>query len=467
MGLNTRTIVRVPTVVLAVCLGAASTGAMLLAGCSGGSSGSSVPSGTQPHGVKHRAASTPIQHVVVIIQENRTVDNIFNGFPGADTTRTGYDSNGNQHTLRQISFSNQCGPSHSHQQFVTEFNGGGMNGWDLASIACRNGYTLPDGAFAYVSPSETAGYWNVAKNYALADEVFQTNEGPSFPAHQYLIAGQSGGHGSDGNWAFAENGPGSSSHSDPFDEGGETGGHGCGGSQNADIVQIDMTSSYPGNEGNPTVPCKDYQTIFDLAMAQSPSLSWAYYAHRSGNLWSGVDAVQHLWQAGHHSITPETQVLTDIANHNLANIVYVTPSPRNSDHPHSSAEPAKAGPLWVAQVVNAIGQSSYWNNTTILVTWDDWGGWFDHAVYQGTMHPASNPADPYEYGFRVPLIVISPYVQAHMVDHTQRTFDSVMAYIEATFGLGSVGQQDTTTDDLSDMFNYGQTPLSFSPMPTH
>src|SRR5580700_5278032 len=158
--------------------------------------------------LRHGPATTPIQHVVVIIQENRTVDNIFNGFPGADTAQGGYDSHGNFHELRPISFSNTCGPSHSHGQFVTEFNGGSNNGWDLGSYSCTGSSTLPDGLFAYVQPSETEEYWAVASNYGLADEVLQTSEGPSFPAHQYLIAGQAGGHGSDAPWGFAENGGG-------------------------------------------------------------------------------------------------------------------------------------------------------------------------------------------------------------------------------------------------------------------
>jgi phospholipase C len=419
--------------------------------------------------LRHGPATTPIQHVVVIIQENRTVDNIFNGFPGADTAQGGYDSHGNFHELRPISFSNTCGPSHSHGQFVTEFNGGSNNGWDLGSYSCTGSSTLPDGLFAYVQPSETEEYWAVASNYGLADEVLQTSEGPSFPAHQYLIAGQAGGHGSDAPWGFAENGGGSSSGlkvHDPddgvFDDGGGDSKHSCGTTGNPSITQIDLTSAYPGNEGNPIFPCKDYETIFDLGM--NAGLTWKYYAHKAGNLRSGVDSVSHLWNnPSWHAVVPETTVLTDIANHNLANIVYVTPAPKTSDHPHASYQQPKAGPKWVAEVVNAIGQSSYWSNTTILITWDDWGGWFDHV---NPSHPPSLPTDPYEWGYRVPLIVVSPYTLAHNIDHTPRTFASVITYIESTFNLGSLGFQDGMTDNLSDMFNYSQEPLQFIAMPT-
>ncbi|MBV9647689.1 MAG: hypothetical protein JO043_09520 [Candidatus Eremiobacteraeota bacterium] len=413
----------------------------------------------------HAGASTPITHVVVIIQENRSVDNLFNGFPNADTTQYGYDSHGNLHVLQPVSLATECGGGHSHTSFVSEFNNGAMNGWDLNNIVCYHGQTLPDGMFAYVPGSETAAYWAAASNYALADEVFQGNEGPSFPAHQYLIAGQSGGHGADGTWAFAENGGGSSSSDDSVEQGPPVR-HSCS-NRKPIIAQIDFQSSYPGTEGNTTAPCKDYPTIFDLAMSHSPPLSWRYYANQAGTLWSAVDSIRHLWQRREGPTIPESTVLNDIASHQLPSIAYVTPSWRNSDHPHSSPVPAKAGPEWVARVVNAIGNDPYyWANTTILITWDDWGGWFDHAVYGSTMHPLSFPTDPYEYGFRVPLIVISPYVKAHLVDHTQRTFDSVITYIESTFALGSLGMQDSTTDDLSDMFDYSQQPLQFVPMPS-
>lgn len=408
----------------------------------------------------HRSASGLIQHVVVIVQENRSVDNIFNGFPGADTQNYGYDSYGRRHTLRQISFALQCDPLHTHPSFVADFNNGGMNGWNNGTYGCQPGSSLPDGVFAMVNPQETQAYWQVASNYALADGVFQANEGPSLPAHQYLIAGQSGGHGTDAPWALSENGNGSSSHLGPRDDDGSPTKLYCGSEPNQTVEQIDLDTPYPGYEGNYVVPCKDYETIFDLAMAQG--LTWKYYVHKVGSLWSGVDVVNHLWQnPAYRAIVPETVVLTDIANHQLANIVYVTPSPANSDHPHSKKESPYDGPNWVASVVNAIGNDPYyWGNTTILIVWDDWGGWFDHVA---TTHPFSE--DPYEWGFRVPLIVVSPYVNAHMVDHTPRNFDSIIAYIESTYGLGNLGMQDTDTDDLGDMFDYSQSPLQFVPMP--
>jgi phospholipase C len=415
----------------------------------------------------HHNATSLIQHVVVIVQENRSVDNLFNGFPGADTVQSGYDSKGNLHTLQPVSMSAECDPSHKHGAFVAEFRNGAMNGWNKESISCATGATLPDGVFAFVPQSETVAYWSMASNYGLADEVLQTNEGPSFPAHQYLIAGQSGGHGSDAPWAFSENGPGASSSkleypgSDSSNTADSEKGFGstyCGAPAKTTVVQIDLSTKYPGVEGNPAYPCKDYQTIFDLAT--NAGLSWAYYSHSSSSLWSGPDAVAHLWaNPSTRAIVPETNVLSDISAHRLANVVFVTPSGANSDHPHHVYVDPKSGPNWVSSIVDAIGNDPYyWSNTTILITWDDWGGWFDHVV---PTHPFTN--DPYEYGFRVPLVVVSPYVKAGIVDHTARNFDSVLTYIESTFGLPSLGMQDSQTDDLGSMFDYSQSPLPFIP----
>ena len=463
----------VPSRLARVLLSASASAALVAAaGCSNSGALSSVnPSPNQrPEQHGHRNATNLIQHVVVIVQENRTVDDMFNGFPQADTVPTGYDNKGNPHALQPVSLSAECDPSHKHGAFVAEFRNGALNGWTKESISCASGASLPDGVFAYVPQSETVAYWSMASNYGLADEVFQTNEGPSFPAHQYLIAGQSGGHGSDAPWAFSENGNKSSSSaletdSDTAGDGSDThnssgsGGHTyCGAPAKTTVVQINLSTQYPGTEGNPAFPCKDYQTIFDLA--SSAGLSSAYYSHSAGGLWSGPDAVKHLWtNPASRAIVPETNVLKDIAMHKLANVVFVTPSGANSDHPHKTYVDPKSGPNWVSSIVDAIGNDPYyWTNTTILITWDDWGGWFDHVK---PMHPF--PGDPYEDGFRVPFIVVSPYVKAHIVDHTPRNFDSALTYIESTFGLPSLGQQDSQTDDLSSMFDYTQQPLQFVP----
>jgi hypothetical protein len=111
------------------------------------------------------------------------------------------------------------------------------------------------------------------------------------------------------------------------------------------------------------------------------------------------------------------------------------------------------GPSWVALVVNAIGNSPYWSNTAVIVTWDDWGGWYDHVA-----PPILNS---YEYGFRVPMLVISPYAKLAYISHATHDFGSILKFAEATFGLPSLGYADVSADDHSDIFNFSQTPIVF------
>ena len=149
-------------------------------------------------------------------------------------------------------------------------------------------------------------------------------------------------------------------------------------------------------------------------------------------------------------------------NGTLAKLSYVIPCFANSDH---SSSTSNTGPLWVASVVNAIGESKYWDSTAILIVWDDWGGWFDHYTPE---HPSYNPSDPYEYGFRVPMLVVSPYVkQAGLVDHTVRNATSILSFIERVFGLGSLNTLDQYSDDLTAaIFDFRRTPLSYTPVST-
>jgi phospholipase C len=161
----------------------------------------------------------------------------------------------------------------------------------------------------------------------------------------------------------------------------------------------------------------------------------------TGPDWTGANPKVVLNQA---------QVLTDIANNQLPQVSWVIPNGAESDHALSNDG---SGPSWVASVVNAIGGSAYWSNTAIILTWDDWGGWYDHVS-----PPILNS---YEYGFRVPMIVISPYAKPGYVSKVTHDFGSILKFTEETFNLPSLGYADASADDLSDCFNFNQTPLQF------
>ena len=129
--------------------------------------------------------SGKIKHIIIIFQENRTLDNMFNGYPGADTQSWGLDHNGKHIPLIQVSETAPYDVSHAHSAFTTEYANGKMNGFDLVKTSgCgKPGACPPPNRRAYgmVPRSESKPYWDMANEWVLADEMFQTNQGPSFP----------------------------------------------------------------------------------------------------------------------------------------------------------------------------------------------------------------------------------------------------------------------------------------------
>lgn len=418
-----------------------------LAGCAQSYNGaSSWTRGYVPTPV--RAPDGPgskIRHVVIIFQENRTVDNLFNGLRGADTVTSGRNSHGQTVRLRAIPLTAPYDISHAHSAFLVERANGKLNGFDNVRSRCRPGSTCPGPAvraYGFVPHAEVQPYFDMAAQYAFADRFFQTNEGPSFPAHQYIISGTS---------TTANASPLLASGNPYPPMGGFTGG--CDSPAGSFVALIDPL----GHENQAMYPCFERLTLMDRLKAKG--LTWRYYVARLGpGLWNGPDAILHLRNSKDFSsevIAPSKTVLTDVAQGKLADVVWVTPTAKASDH---SGITDGTGPSWVASVVNAIGKSAYWKDTAIFLTWDDWGGWYDHVP-----PPQYNS---YELGFRVPLVVVSPYAKAHFVSHAQHEFGSILKFAEETFGLASLGTTDVRSDDLADCFNFAQRPIRFVPIKT-
>src|SRR5262249_35700344 len=119
-----------------------------------------------------------IKHVVIIIQENRSVDNLFNGFPGADTVQQGLTKHG-RIALRPVDLDYPADVDHQHRAFVQQYDGGKMDGWEETFTSPRQD---PDFPYAFVPRSQVEPYWDLAQQYTLGDRFFQSNTGPSFPA---------------------------------------------------------------------------------------------------------------------------------------------------------------------------------------------------------------------------------------------------------------------------------------------
>jgi phospholipase C len=383
---------------------------------------------------------------VIIVQENRSVDNLFNGFPGADTVPMGVKHDGTMVPLQPASIVEKYDISHQHTHWEVQYADGGMNGFDVAD---------PDlHPFTYVPANESKPYFDLASQYTLADHMFQSNTGPSFVAHQYLISG----HSMPGMGGMACENPNNVA----------TGGApwGCDGDPNTDRVNVLLPTGMelPGA----IYPCSDYTTLADL-MDQN-HVTWRYYAPgqgKGGYNWSAFQAIQHIRKGPDWStdvISPETTILTDLAGANplLAQVTWVTPSSANSDHlgvtKYLPGTTTPGGPAWVTSVVNAIGNSPFWKDTAILITWDDWGGFYDHV---------KPPQKDYMgLGFRVPLIVVSPYAKKGYVSKAQHEFGSILHFTEEVMGLPSLhsvdaNATDNRADDLADCFDFTQTVQPF------
>ena len=394
---------------------------------------------------RHRfgLGSTTISHVVIIIQENRTVNNLFNALPGADTVKSGLNPTGQSIALQPELLTAPYDLSHRHAAWSVNYAGGNMNGFAQGPSNCRRHSACPRAnvrAYAYVPPEEVQPYYTMAQSYTFGDEMFETNQGPSFPAHQYLISGTSAiADGSD--LRVSEN---------PRAKGRNAAG-GCDSPPGSTVAVIDPS----GNEGQHVYPCFARTALMNEL--DGAGLTWHYYQQNSGpGLWNAVDAIQSIWNTPDYAnvVYPSAQVLTDINSGNLANVTWITPSGKSSDHANATDG---SGPSWVAAIVNAIGNSPYWSSTAIFVVWDDWGGWYDHVK-----PPLYNS---YELGFRVPLLVISPYAKTQYISHAQHEFGSILHFTEENFGLPSMGTTDARADDLSDCFDFEQPPTPFVTIP--
>jgi len=385
-----------------------------------------------------------IKHIVIVIQENRSVDNLFHGFTGADTVDYGLDRNGPVR-LHPVGLGYPADVDHQHKAFVQEYDGGRMDGWDRVDTLPRQ---PPDFPYAYVPRADVEPYFEMAQQYTFADRMFQSNTGPTFPAHLYLISGQS---------AFAANNPNEL----------ETTRYawGCDSPLTARVTTI-----APGGEEVPGPwPCFNFETLADIAMPAG--VTWRYYApglDELGNIWSAFDAIRHIRYSPYWAnvVSPETQVLRDARRGDLANITWVVPTAWNSDHPFPrerspedlGIEGAVYGPEWVASIVNTIGHSPLWNTTAIIVVWDDWGGWYDHVK--------PPQLDRMGLGFRVPMVLISPWAKRHYVSHVQHEFGSIVRFAEMAFELPSLHTTDERSDALRDCFDFEQRPGSFKTINT-
>lgn len=473
-----------------------------------------------------------IKNVVVIFQENRTPDNLFHfltpacplpsgGDPlhaciPAEVTSSCYDispcglSNEKgapvQVMLKPTPLSGSVDPDHSHHGFNN------MCDPDL-NLNCRNDgawkTSSPAGSsYAYVANVEVTNsdgskghlldpYLTFAKEYGWANFMYQTNQGPSYPAHQFIFSGTSA--------ATASDDAKSTFVSENF--GDEAGCLAPEGATNLVISPVldtppeDCTLYADGSVKEcpvsnraliyPTDPvgtfCYSHQTMADV-LAPS-SITWKYYAPKPGSIWTAPDSIKAIcepafvdpngdpasglkctgkeWNAHVDTNNLGTDILRDIASCELSRVSWVIPNGAWSDHAGPNDH---FGPSWVASVINTIATNprcpagtrdagqKYWENTAIVVTWDDWGGWSDNQPppFASELPCRSNECQgDYQYGFRVPLLVVSAYTPRGYINNYTHDFGSILRMIEGINHLqeGELGFADRrATTDLREFF---------------
>lgn len=404
-------------------------------GCSstGGSASQSLQNTLPPQ------ASSKVQHIVVIVQENRSFDNLFYGFPGANTATVAQLSNGSTLALQPLPFESGYDLGHGMQDFLTDWNSGKMNGFDIDGGPNAECYgpigscpaSIPVNAeFSYVEHSETAPYFAMASNYVLADNFFTSQIDSSYDAHLFLVAAKSHIVNNPTNFPWGCDAPSGTT----------------------------VSTMLPNRIVGPGIfPCYDDATLGDELDAKG--LDWRFYAPAIGGdlgeIWSSYDSYSKIRYGSDWTskvVSPETQVLTDVERGYLAPVTWVVPDLANSDHPGNGSA---TGPSWVTSIVNTIGQSPFWNSTAIIIYWDDWGGFYDHVP--------PPQLDTWGLGVRVPMMVISPYAKRGYISHVQYESTSVAKFIESIFGLPTLGVADARANNLDDCFDFTQQPSPFTP----
>jgi phospholipase C len=431
--------------------------AAFITGCSS-SGGVQVGPAVDP--ARSNATSQPIQHIIMIVQENRSFDNLFATFPGADGRTYGYYLSGGKQikiNLRQRPLNGGLDLNHASPAYNVA-----CDGLDLyPKTSCQmDGFNL-EGAplglypYQYINPKDIKQYWDLAKNFGLGDHLFQTQGSGSFTAHQDLVAG--------GTMIQDSNCGTSKTTCALIDYPNSPNNWGCGTTKGVTTNLLTTQGKYLANEG--PFPCLTYPTPTMRDLMDAKNVTWKYYAppyngQSDNSLWNAMAALSAVYNGPEWATNvsmPQCNIFNDIKNGTLPNVSWVIPEGDDSDHP-SGPGTIDHGPEWVGAVVDALGKSKYWKSTAITVNWDDWGGFYDHE-------PPAFFDNMGGLGFRVPLLVISPYVPQNEISHTQYEFASILKFVEQTFNLGSRGTTDVRATSIGNMFNFTQKPRAFVKVP--
>jgi phospholipase C len=372
-----------------------------------------------------------IQHIIFIVKENRTFDNYFGTYPGVDGATSGKISTGRTIPLGHTPDRTVHDIDHSWQAAITAIDHGKMDKFDLIAGANVKGDLL---SYSQLRERDIPNYFAYARNFVLADRMFSSLTGPSFPNHLYTVAAQSAG---------AINNPRNSGFT-----------WGCDAPATATVDVLDAD----GDERE-EFPCFDIQTLADSL--ENRKISWKYYAPErteAGYIWSALNAINHirntpLWN---EHVVPDTQFVADALSGQLPEVSWLVTDFKNSEHPPWST---CMGENWTVTQINSVMRGPDWETTAIFLTWDDFGGFYDHV--------APPPLDQYGLGPRVPLLIISPFARKGYISHTRYEFASFLKFAEERFRLPPLTKRDAEANDMLDSFDFRQPPRPPLELQTH
>jgi phospholipase C len=376
-------------------------------------------------GIPAAVARYPIHHIIIIEKENHSFDNVFGRFPGADGATTAHGPDGTTINLNRTPDHTLLDLAHQGDAAAFAVDDGRMDRFSQLPGAMQNNTDIADSQY---QQSDIPNYWRYAQHFTLDDHFFSTIMGPSFPNHLVSIAASSAN--------TFDNPRGQTQHA-----------WGCDGGPHSVVDAIDPKTG----RKYLTKPCFDIPTMADTF--EKYDVSWKYYAppaFGSGYVWSAFDAIRHiryssLWKS---NVPTDTSFIQDVKNGKLPAVSWLVTTEEQSEHPPYSM---CVGENWTVDQINAVMQSKYWSDTLIVLTWDDFGGFYDHV--------APPHEDYISYGPRVPTILISPFARRGYIDHHIMDFDSMLRFIEDDFHLPALTHRDKNARSLTTSLDFNARPL--------
>jgi len=343
-----------------------------------------------------------IDHILFLIQENHSFDNYFGTYPGADGFPKGIkvpvEPGGEPFIVPfHFAFDLTHDLPHTWEAAHAAIHGGRNDGWITAERTLDT--------MGYYDRTDIPNYWAYADHFTLCDQFFSSLPGPSLPNHLYTVAAQSGG-----------------------------------------IVNNTYLAHRPIEDGF------NFQTLAELL--GSSNVTWKYYSGEDPkklDFWNplpGFKSFKKNKELMTHLVS-STEYFRDLRDGTLPSVAWIAPNFEESEHPIADV---RVGMWYVTSCINALMKSPYWKNTVLIVTWDDFGGFYDHVV--------PPQVDKYGYGPRVPAIVISPYARAGFIDKTQYDFTSVLRFTEDHFNLQLLASRDRLANSIEKSLDLSQQPLN-------